>query len=120
MEQKKNKIPVMFLIMTYLFLLSISVSAIPTNTIGIYGFFGDLHSVFVQSESQHSKEAYLVEKYSFINKSSNLLKLPKILCVFNFTWILQVIIICFISYTAYSNSLPDSWNPITLKVRLND
>lgn len=122
MKQNGKRQSLLFRIFTCLFILSVAVSVIPSNSIGVRGFFGEITSVAVQTENVK------IVKY---NHKSNLMieqepqsqKQKDIILKFIMTereWLLLLAILILICYKSYSYSLPNAWNLISYKVRLDD
>lgn len=122
MKQNGKRQSLLYRIFTCLFILSVAVSVIPSNSIGVRGFFGEITSVAVQTENVK------IVKY---NHKSNLMigqepqsqKQKDIILKFIMTereWLLLLAILILICYKSYSYSLPNAWNLISYKVRLDD
>ncbi len=123
MKQNGKRQSLLFRIFTCLFILSVAVSVIPSNSIGVRGIFGEITSVAVQTENVK------IVKY---NHKSNLMieqepqsqsQQKDIILKFIMTereWLLLLAILILICYKSYSYSLPNAWNLISYKVRLDD
>ncbi len=121
MLQEKKRQPFIIRLMIVIFLFSVAGTVIPSNTISVFGFLGEMTVVIDQLENveiieecpefnvDHAAFGNPLQKYGMIEFLSS-----------DFEWLLILLLLWIETYILFSYTLPDSWNLINYKVRLDD
>jgi hypothetical protein len=123
MQQKPRFRALIIRLLICFFILSVSVSVIPSNSIGVFGFFGEITAEAVQSTNvEVVKEDHKLKAIQSQVSDNEKQQQQRILELHKLAleWFLFLALFCIVINAVYTYALPNAWNLISYKIRLDD